>query len=95
MQHSKLVFSLLLNRFFKGEDFRTRAIKISDSGRIRNEFQTLCTEALEHFGDKLMVRFEKISPGTISAVEQEMLKQVLAWYKENYPIWSDWLELSV
>lgn len=63
LQHSKLVFSPLLNQFFKGEDFRTRAVKIS--------------------------------PGTISAVEQEMLKQILAWYKENYPICFDWLELSV
>jgi hypothetical protein len=94
-QQSKLVFSPLLNRFFKGEDFRTRAVKISDSGRIRNELQTLCTEALEHFGDKLVVRFDKISPTTISAVEQEMLKQILIWYKDNYPIWFEWLELSV
>ncbi|WP_321493565.1 hypothetical protein [uncultured Desulfobacter sp.] len=95
LQHSKLVFSPLLNRFFKGEDFRTRAVKISDSGRIRNELQTLCTEALEHFGDKMVVRFDKISPGTISDAEQEMLKEILAWYKENYPIWFDWLELSI
>jgi hypothetical protein len=94
-QQSKLVFSPLLNRFFKGEDFRTRAVKISDSGRIRNELQTLCTEALEHFGDKLVVRFDKISPTTISAVEQKMLKQILIWYKDNYPIWFEWLELSV
>ena len=44
LQQSKLVFSPLLNRFFKGKDFRTRAVKISDSGRIRNELQILCTE---------------------------------------------------
>ena len=95
LQQSKLVFSPLLNRFFKGEDFRTRAVKISDSGRIRNELQTLCTEALEHFGDKVVVRFDKISPTTISPVEQELLKQILSWYKENYSIWFEWLELSV
>ncbi|PIE63334.1 MAG: hypothetical protein CSA25_00640 [Desulfobacter postgatei] len=95
LQQSKLVFSPLLNRFFKGEDFRTRPVKISDSGRIRNELQTLCTEALEHFGDKIVVRFDKMSTGTISAVEQERLKQILAWYKENYPIWFEWLELSI
>jgi hypothetical protein len=42
-----------------------------------------------------VVRFDKISPTTISAVEQEMLKQILIWYKDNYPIWFEWLELSV
>jgi hypothetical protein len=94
LPQSKLVFSPLLNRFFKGEDFRTRAVKISDSGRIRNELQTLCTDALEHFGDKMVVRFDKIS-ATISEEEQELLKQILAWYKENYPIWFEWLELSI
>jgi len=41
LDQSKLIFSPLLNRFFKGEDFRTRAVKISDSGRIRNELMTL------------------------------------------------------
>ncbi|MCG8553519.1 MAG: hypothetical protein MI799_24195 [Desulfobacterales bacterium] len=95
LQQSKLIFSPLLNRFFKGEDFRTRAVKISDSGRIRNELQTLCTDALEHFGDKMVVCFDKMAPTTISAVEQEMLKQILTWYKDNYPIWFEWLELSI
>ncbi|MCG8683832.1 MAG: hypothetical protein MI892_03085, partial [Desulfobacterales bacterium] len=91
---SKLVFSPLLNRFFKGEDFRTRPVKISDSGRIRNELQTLCTEALEHYGEKVVLHFDKISKATISLEEQEILKEILAWYKEHYPIWFDWLEIS-
>ncbi len=94
LKQSKLIFSPLLNRFFKGEDFRNRAVKISDSGRIRNELQTLCTEALEHFGDKVVVRFDQMADGTISLEKQEMLKEILAWYKENYTIWFDWLELS-
>ncbi|WDP93183.1 MAG: hypothetical protein HUN04_06390 [Desulfobacter sp.] len=91
---SKLVFSPLLNRFFKGEDYRTRAVKISDSGRIRNELMTLCTDALEHFGPKVVLRFDKISKATITLEKQELLKEILAWYKEHYPIWFDWLELS-
>lgn len=91
---SKLVFSPLLNRFLKGEDFRTRAVKISDSGRIRNELQTLCTDALEYYGDKIFLSFEKISKATITEDEQKLLKNILIWYKENYPVWFKWLELK-
>jgi len=43
----------------------------------------------------VVVRFDKISPTTISPVEQELLKQILSWYKENYSIWFEWLELSI
>ncbi len=91
---SKLVFSPLLNRFLKGEDFKTRAVKISDSGRIRNELQTLCTDALEYFGNKVFLEFDKIPKATISEEEQKMLKEILLWYKTNYPIWFEWLELK-
>ena len=91
---SKLIFSPLLNRFLKGEDFKTRAVKISDSGRIRNELQTLCTDALEYFGNKVFLEFDKIPKATISEEEQKMLKDILLWYKTNYPIWFEWLELK-
>jgi len=91
---SKLVFSPLLNRFLKGENFLTRAVKISDSGRIRNELQTLCTDALEHCGTKVTLRFEKISKATISQEDQVTLREILTWYKKNYPIWFEWLELD-
>ena len=90
---SKLVFSPLLNRFLKGEDFRHRAVKISDSGRIRNELQTLCSDALHFYDTKMILNFDKIPEATISREDQELLRQVLAWYKENHPIWFDWLEL--
>ncbi|MEZ4389118.1 MAG: hypothetical protein R3D98_16355 [Candidatus Krumholzibacteriia bacterium] len=47
-----LVCNPLLTRFFRGEDWRRRAVKISDSGQHpRLELQTLCSEALEHFGE--------------------------------------------
>jgi hypothetical protein len=91
---SKLIFTPLLNRFLKGEDFLTRAVKISDSGRIRNELQTLCTDALEHFSDKVVLRFEKIPRTIISLEEQKTLREILTWYKKNYPIWFEWLELD-
>ncbi|MCF8126187.1 MAG: hypothetical protein K9J51_08185 [Desulfotignum sp.] len=92
-EESKLVFSPLLNRFLKGEDFMHRAVKISDSGRIRNELQTLCSDALTYFGNTVVLEFDKISRATISPENQEMLRQILTWYKKNYPIWFEWLEL--
>ncbi len=91
---TKLIFSPLLNRFLKGADYKTRAVKISDSGRIRNELQTLCTDALEHFGNKVVLKFNKIPKATFSEKEQKMLRNILTWYKENYPIWFEWLELK-
>src|SRR5262249_13679594 len=40
LDHARLVFSPLLVRFLDGEDHTQRPVKISDSGRIRNELQT-------------------------------------------------------
>lgn len=93
-EESKLIFSPLLNRFLKGEDFKNRAVKISDSGRIRNELQTLCTDALEHIGDTVILQFDKIPKATISEKEQKILRNILVWYKKNYPVWFEWLELK-
>jgi len=93
-EESKLVFSPLLNRFLKGEDFQNRAVKISDSGRIRNELQTLCSEALSYVQNKMILAFDKIPQATISIDDQKKLRQILIWYKENHPIWFDWLELK-
>ncbi len=91
----KLVFNPLLTRFFYGEDYRNRPVKISDSGRIRNELQTLCTEALEHKRDgRMRVRFDRIPPEVISEDEQEILRDVLQWYKKHHPIWFSWLEID-
>ena len=94
LEDSKLVFIPLLNRFLKGEDYKNRAVKISDSGRIRNELQTLCMDALEYYGDKVMLRFEKISKAMISTEDQQLLLQILTWYKQNHPVWFEWLELK-
>jgi len=94
LEESRLVFNPLLNRFMRGEDYEERAVKISDSGRIRNELQTLCSEALEHFGaDGIKVQFNKISQDVISSSDQLILKKILTWYKKNHPIWFAWLEL--
>ena len=94
MEESRLVFNPLLTRFFRGEDFRARAVKISDSGRIRNELQTLCTEALEHFGDhRVRVVFDRIPNEVISESDQTVLLEVLNWYKEEHPMWFSWLDV--
>lgn len=90
-----LVCNPLLTRFFHGEDWRRRAVKISDSGRIRNELQTLCSEALEHFGENgIRLYFERISGDVIFPEQQVMLREVLTWYKEHHPLWFNWLELA-
>ncbi|MBL7135926.1 MAG: hypothetical protein ISS81_04950 [Candidatus Marinimicrobia bacterium] len=94
-EESKLVFNPLLNRFMAGEDFRHRPIKISDSGRIRNELQTLCSEALEYFDSyKIRMHFNMIPEDVISKKKQIILRKILEWYKENHPIWFKWLELG-
>lgn len=95
LEESQLVFNPLLNRFLRGEDYRDRAVKISDSGRIRNELQTLCSGALEHFNShKVRLHFEKIPQDVIPADEQILLKDILQWYKNSHPIWFRWLELA-
>ncbi len=95
MEQSRLVFSPLLNRFFYGEDYENRPVKISDSGRIRNELQTLCSEALEFLGeDRIRVHFDRILPDVISLEHQAKLKDILRWYKAKHPLWFGWLELE-
>ncbi len=93
MKESHLVFNPLLVRFLRGEDFRLRAVKISDSGRIRNELQTLCSEALDYFGDNIRICFDRIPTDVISREDQELLHEVLKWYLDHHPMWFGWLEI--
>ncbi|MBN1945484.1 MAG: hypothetical protein JW797_07395 [Bradymonadales bacterium] len=95
MAQSRLIFNPLLNRFMAGEDFRKRPVKISDSGRIRNELQTLCSYALEYTADgKIRVVFDKISPDVIPPEHQRIMLDVLRWYRKNHPIWFSWLQIA-
>jgi hypothetical protein len=92
-EKSRLIFNPLLNRFMRGEDYQERPVKISDSGRIRNELQTLCSEALEHSGkNSIKIHFDQITTDVISLEDQRTLREILTWYKKNHPIWFDWLE---
>ncbi|HET7344088.1 MAG TPA: hypothetical protein VFL90_21675 [Methylomirabilota bacterium] len=89
---TRQVFSPLLVRFLSGVDHTTRPVKISDSGRIRNELQTMIPQALEHDGDKIRVRYERINEMVLPRDKQDKIRRVLEWYKANHPIWFEWLE---
>jgi hypothetical protein len=93
-ERARLVFNPLLNRFFYGENYRERPVRISDSGRIRNELQTLCSEALVHEGDRIRVDFDRIPADVISEERQEKLLEILRWYKREHPVWFRWLEIG-
>jgi hypothetical protein len=95
LEQSRLVFSPLLSRFLAGESFRTRPVRISDSGRIRNELQTLCAEALEFVdASSIRVHFDRIPPEVIPYDKQRTLVEVLRWYKTRHPLWFSWMELA-
>jgi hypothetical protein len=90
---TRQVFSPLLVRFLSGVDHTTRPVKISDSGRIRNELQTMIPQALEHEGERIRVHFERINEMVLPRDKQAAIRAVLEWYKRNHPVWFHWLEV--
>jgi hypothetical protein len=95
IEQMRMVFSPLLDRFYSGQDYRERAVKISDSGRIRNELQTLCSEAIEYLpDDSMLIRFDQIDDSVMPSDKRELIREVLSWYKANHPIWFNWLEMK-
>jgi hypothetical protein len=95
LEQARQVFSPLLERFYAGESYRDRAVKISDSGRIRNELQTWCSEALEHFGDDGMrIHLDQVEDAVLSPDKKKLVREVLDWYKTNHPLWFRWLVLD-
>jgi len=93
-EQTRLVFSPLLERFIADEDYRSRAVKISDSGRIRNELETLCSQALEYKNDHIRVHFDRIDDLVIQPERKRAIHEVLEWYKANHPVWFAWLEVA-
>ena len=91
-EQARLVFSPLLVRFLSGVDHTRRAVKISDSGRIRNELQTMFSQALEHDGDTIRVHFDRIDPRVLPPESQNTIRKVLQWYKREHPVWFTWLD---
>lgn len=94
LDEARVVFSPLLVRFMNGIDWTTRAVKISDSGRIRNELQTLVSQALEYEGQRIRVRFDHIDDAVLPKERQAIIRRALEWYKSTHPVWFDWLELT-
>ncbi len=93
-EEARHVFSPLLVRFLSGVDHTKRPVKISDSGRIRNELQTMLSQALEHEGDKMRVHFDRIDEKVMPREKQAAIRKVLDWYKANHPVWFEWLEVD-
>jgi hypothetical protein len=93
LETTRQVFSPLLVRFLSGVDHTQRAVKISDSGRIRNELQTMVPQALEHDGERIRVHFARINEMVLPRDRQEKIRAVLEWYKTHHPVWFEWLEL--
>ena len=93
LKESRLIFSPLLVRFLDGDDYRQRAVKISDSGRIRNELQTLISQALEYDGDRIKVHFDRIDDKVLPKKKQEQIREILEWYRAEHPVWFSWLDL--
>ena len=70
-------------------------MKVSDSGRIRNELQTLASEAIESLpGDRMRLHLDEVDDAVLPPDKKKLILEVLAWYKRNHPIWFRWLELD-
>jgi len=89
-----LAFSPLLVRFLSGTDYRLRPVKVSDSGRIRNELQTMLSQALEYDGDRICVHFDRVDDKVMPRQNQALIREALAWYKTSHPMWFGWLDLD-
>lgn len=94
LEEQRHVFSPLLVRFLSGVDHTRRAVKISDSGRIRNELQTMLSQALEYDGEKIRVHFDRVDDQVMPKDKQAAIRRVLEWYKANHPVWFGWLEIA-
>ncbi len=81
-----MVFSPLLDRFYSGQDYRSRAVKISDSGRIRNELQTLASEAIEYAADdRMRVHFEQVDDAVLPPDKKRLIQRRAALVQGQPP----------
>jgi hypothetical protein len=93
LAEARHVFSPLLVRFLSGVDHTRRPVKISDSGRLRNELQTMLSQALEHDGEKMIVHWDRVDDKVMPKDKQAAIRKVLEWYKTHHPVWFEWLEV--
>jgi hypothetical protein len=94
LAQARHVFSPLLVRFTSGVDHTRRPVKISDSGRLRNELQTMLSQALEHEGSRIRVHFDRVDEKVVPRDKQAAIRTVLEWYKASHPVWFEWLEIA-
>ncbi|MBE2253611.1 MAG: hypothetical protein IAE78_29045 [Myxococcus sp.] len=94
LEETRLCFSPLLTRFISGVDFSQRPVKVSDSGRIRNELQTMLSQALEHDGDRVVVHFDRVQDDLMPRADRERIREALLWYRKHHPVWFSWLEVA-
>ena len=95
MDEMRMSFSPLLDRYYAGQDYTRRPVRVSDSGRIRNELQTLCAEAIEYLPEERMrVHLDSLDDAVLPADKKALIRKVLAWYKEQHPVWFGWLEVE-
>jgi hypothetical protein len=93
VQEMRMAFSPLLDRFYAGQDYTTRPVRISDSGRIRNELQTLAAEAIEYQPeDRMLVHLDRIDDEVMPPDKKELIREVLSWYRKHHPVWFRWLD---
>jgi hypothetical protein len=69
-------------------------VKVSDSGRIRNELQTMLSQALEYEGEKIRVHLSRVDERVMPKEKTDAIRRVLQWYKARHPVWFEWLELG-
>ena len=93
IEETRQVFSPLLVRFLSGVDHTTRPVKVSDSGRIRNELQTMIPQALEHDGDRIRVQFARSTSGAVRATSRRRSAASSSGTRPHHPVWFEWLEL--
>ena len=93
LEETRHVFSPLLVRFLSGVDHTRRTVKISDSGRIRNELQTMLSQALEYDGERMRVHFDRVDEKVMPREKQAAIRKVLEWYQARHPVWFEWLEM--
>ncbi|HSN68671.1 MAG TPA: hypothetical protein VLV48_05465, partial [Thermoanaerobaculia bacterium] len=94
LEQARHVFSPLLVRFLSGVDHTQRPVKVSDSGRIRNELQTMFSQALEHEGEKIVVHLDRVDEKVMPREKRLAIRRVLEWYKTKHPVWFSWLEIG-
>ena len=42
----------------------------------------------------MLVRFDQIDNSVMPQDKRDLIREVLVWYKENHPIWFNWLEMK-